>query len=261
MTKSIITLGFLGVFALAAQANDIVIYFGRAETVPPTTAFASPHAIPGSLTTPPASPRFLENSVTVGIWATIQCDLSVPGDPLMDIWNGLSVNIIGDELTVSGLTMDNFDHRIGMGTAYRWESTSDFGGGDNGFYLVSVTRFGLGGLWAREWGLGNGSTDWWTYTSGTAGEPGAAYRYWLGNVTLTCPPGQETDVYFQIGSGGISRSGGGPTDRIFFGEDELEPLLCGQFFSSSYLPDLTLGIPEPAGLLLLSIAVVPMRRR
>ncbi len=251
MNKWVLAGALAGLFALSASANSLTIYFGRPEMVPPTTSFVGG-----------PDPTLLQSDwaagpVTLGIWANVQYDFTDPSYPVMDTWNGISINIVG--VTVSNLTIDNFDHRLGAGTIRRWETTSDFGGGDNGFYLVAVNANGLGGeLFPREFGFGNGATDWWTYTTGTAGTPGAVYHYWLGNVTIALDVGGA--VWFQIGSGGISRLGGSTADWIYFGEGEPVGLHGNQFGAISSIPDF-FEVPEPGGLVLMAAGALGLRRR
>jgi hypothetical protein len=243
----------VGLLVAAACGNDIRIHFGQPEFVPPTTAFVPEAHCPEYA--PPGT-------YTLGIWAEIQCDISEPGYPVMDTWNGIAINITstGAPVSVSDLTMDNFDHRIGTGVILRWETTSDFGGGDNGFYLVSVTKNGLGGaLFPREFGFGNGSTDWWSYATGVPGESGAEYHYWMGNVTLSCAGYAE--VWFNPGGGGISRQGSTGGDRVFFGETDpyfwpLGPIPPDPGWG---LPDFV--FPEPGTLLLIGVVIMLLRRR
>jgi hypothetical protein len=261
MSKSLSAFVFLSLFPVAASANILTIHFGRPEYVPPTTdfvaddAYVSPGGVPG-VTQPPGT-------YTLGIWAEIECDLS-GSEPLMDIWNGMNINIIGTGVTVSDLMIDNFDHQIGVGTAYRWVSDCDFGGGDNSFYVYGLgTAWGLrlGGLCPPEFELGDGLTDWWAYTSGVAGTPGAEYHYWLGNVTLAHTDSTAANVFFQIGYGGIARHlGSAAGDPIFFGEDEPISLRGDQYLATSSLPDFVF-IPEPDALVLLIFGAASLRRR
>jgi hypothetical protein len=252
----------VAVLAAVASGNEIRIRFGQPEFVPPTSSFGEyldplPPSYPGGST------------VTLGVWADINCDISNPADPIMDVWNRIGVNIISDagpsDFHVNFLRMDNFDHRIGAGTTYRWDDEpnwSDFGhlGPPAGFDLVSseFNRYGLGGLWPREWEAGSWGTDWWSYTIGTPGAPGSTYHYWLGNATIY---GSAANVYFQIGSNGITRQGGDPdSDLIYFGADETVPLLGTEYGAISSQPDLVFE-PEPGALVLLSLAALVMRRR
>jgi hypothetical protein len=231
----------LGLLIGAASANDIRIYFGQPEYVPPTTAFV-PEAHWGEVAPP--------GTYTLGIWAQVDYHPEVEA---MDDWNCISLTFAstGDPVTISDFVMDNFDHHIGTGSAYRWEASSDFGGDDE-CLLAAVTTYGLGGLWAPEWAYGAGSTDWWSYTTGDVGEPGAVYHYWLGNVTLSCAGAAE--VWFNVGDGLITRAGGSPDDRVFFGETDPNPW---PFFIQ---PDFVF-IPEPAAALLVLPAILLLRRR
>jgi len=253
MRKFLVAFAVLGMFAMVANANDITFYFGRPQTVVETTDFVPDAALPVAQPAPPGT-------YTLGIWA--QVNYYQPGET-WDVWNGMHINILADEgVEVSGLAIDNFDHRPGAGTAYRWESGSDFGpgGSPTDFYLVAVTRFGLGGLWARELTGGAVSgTDWWAYCA----DPDASgpQQYWLGNVTLSYSGADPKNVYFQIGTGGIARQGGVPAeDLIYFGLDEPVGLFGYQFGAISSLPDFTFT-PEPASLILLSLAGLFLRRR
>lgn len=253
MRKFLVAFAVLGTFAMVANANDITFYFGRPETVGTvTTDFVASSAAPLTVT---------PGTYTMGVWANVGYQADTGN---MDAWNGISMEVVGDAgVSITGAAMNNFDQRVSPGTAYRWESSSDFGHG-NGWYLVSVTRFGLGGLWTPAWGMGMGSTDWWSYTDGGAGGigPGSVNRYWLGNITLSCTDTHGLhNVYFQIGTGGIARSGGSVTgDWIYFGEDDHTGAHGNQFGWTSPLPDFTFT-PEPASLILLSLAGLFLRRR
>jgi len=178
---------------MVANANDITFYFGRPQTVVETTDFVPDAALPVAQPAPPGT-------YTLGIWASIDEDVAAGA---LDVWHGMHINILADEgVEVSGLTIDNFDHRIGIGTDLRWETGSDFGpgGSPTDFYLVSVIRAGLGGLMPREITGGTAAgTDWWSF----GGEPPC--QYWLGNVTLSYSGADPKNVYFQIGTGGIAR--------------------------------------------------------
>jgi hypothetical protein len=252
MCKSISVVLFLALVCTSAPANDITFYFGQPEyyTGTDTSSF-----VPDSCCSHVGAPW---EPVTLGIWANIEADYS-GSYPVMDIWNCIAINIVGDYgLTVTNLTMDNFDHRIGMGTAYRWESASDFGAPDNTFLLAAVTSRGLGGLYPREFDAGSNNTDWWSYTEGDPLSPGATYRYWLGNVTLYATA--VTGVYFQVGTGAIVRSGGSAEDDlVWFGGDETVPLHGNDFGAVSAHPDFV--FPEPASLTLLTLATLFLRRR
>jgi hypothetical protein len=217
----------LGLLAAGGSANDIRIFFGQPESVPPTTAF-----VPESHWGESAPP----GTYTLGVWAEIQCNISDPSYPVMDVWNGIYVwcQSTGAPVTITYYCMDNFDHRVGPGTAFRWdvwcwewwESIS----------CISETKYGLGGLYPREFGYGNGYTDWWSYTLGTPGEPGAVYRYWLGNLVLSATG--PARVWFVCGEGGVARQGGDPaTDHVYFGETDpvpWDPALPDPF---DYMPD------------------------
>jgi hypothetical protein len=236
--------------ATVASANDIRIFFGQPEFVPPVEDFV-PEAHWGESAPP--------GTYMLGIWAEIQMDFSGPF-PAMDVWNGIAVNITSaGPVTVSDLTMDNFNHRLAAGpAAYRWDSSSDFGTGSH-FSLVGLTEYGLGGLYPPELGAGDGATDWWSHTIGEPGEPDARYRYWLGNVTLASPGPAE--VWFEPGPGGITRLGGDPDlDHVYFGETD--PMWWTPIppDPGGYEPDFVFT-PEPAGLLLMAVAGCLLRRR
>jgi hypothetical protein len=185
-------------------------------------------------------------------------DISGPF-PAMDVWNGIVVNMTSaGPVTVSDADLDNFDHLIGFGTAYRWEPIVD-DPLDVPIFLISIMQYGLGGLYPREFGLGDGATDWWSYTIGTPGASDARYRYWLGNVTLASPGPAE--VWFEPGPGGITRLGGDPDlDHVYFGETD--PMWWTPIppDPGGYEPDFVFT-PEPAGLLLMAVAGCLLRRR
>jgi hypothetical protein len=249
MRKFLVAFAVLGMFAMVANANDITFYFGRPQTVVETTDFVPDAALPVAQPAPPGT-------YTLGIWASIDEDVAAGA---LDVWHGMHINILADEgVEVSGLTIDNFDHRIGIGTDLRWETGSDFGpgGSPTDFYLVSVIRAGLGGLMPREITGGTAAgTDWWSFGD----EPPC--QYWLGNVTLSYSGADPKNVYFQIGTGGIARRGGVPAeDLIYFGLDEPVGLFGYEFLAISSLPDFTFT-PEPASLILLSLAGLFLRRR
>jgi hypothetical protein len=250
MSKSLMACILSGLFAFSAGANDITIYFGRPETVPPTTAFVPDSACPGGLVQP-------YGTCTVGIWANVGATYG-GSYPIMDVWNCIGLNIVGDPgVLVSDLQADN---SLFPSWRRRWETSSDLGGGDNGITLAAVTAPGLGGLCPPEWESGPG-TDWWSYADGPVGEPGSKYRYWLGNVTLSYNGPGAGNVYFQVGGAAIVRSGGSAEgDLIYFGEDEPVPLHGNDFGEISSLPDFVF-IPEPAALLLAFTSALAMRRR
>jgi hypothetical protein len=232
-----------------ASANDIRISFGQPEFVPPVDDFI-PEAHWGEYAPPGA--------YTLGIWAEIQMDFS-GSEPAMDCWDQISVNIVSSPavVTVSDLTMDNFNHRLGSGSPrYRWDPSSDFGTGGH-FCLTAFGAFGLGGLYPSEFGAGDGLTDRWSYTIGTPGEAEGRYRYWLGNVTLSSA--EPARVWLDMGFAGIHRVGGSSADHVYFGETEelwwFEPPPFGGF-----LPDFTFT-PEPGSALLMAVAGWLLRRR
>ncbi|HRS29465.1 MAG TPA: PEP-CTERM sorting domain-containing protein, partial [Phycisphaerae bacterium] len=70
------------------------------------------------------------------------------------------------------------------------------------------------------------------------------------------------NVFFAImDEGGVSRQGGDvEVDRIYFGLDEPIGLRGDDWGSASSLPDFTFA-PEPASLILLSLAGLFLRRR
>ena len=237
---------------IGTRANDICIFFGQPESVPPTTAFV-PEAHLGESAPP--------GTYTLGVWAGIQCDISDPSNPVMDVWDEIYIwcTSTGSPVTVTYPPMDNFDHRIGIGTAYRWDYTGWEWWESIFAASYSGTTYGLGGLYPHEFGLGNGYTDWWSYTIGTPGEPGASYRYWLGNVTLTSSgPAQ---VWFTMWSEwGVHRRGGDPAaDRVYFGDTDPVPWNPASPDPSGYMPDFVFT-PEPASLLMM-LAGVLLRRR
>jgi hypothetical protein len=250
MKKSVGALAVIVLLAgsMRAAADDIRIHFGQPEYVPPTTAF-----VPEAHRPEYAPP----GTYTLGIWADLQVDFSGP-EPAMDDWNGLNIAITSTihPVTVSELVMDNFDHRIGIGTAYRWEASSDLGGGDNEFFLVAVQTAGLGGLYPVE--FGTATPDWWSYATGVPGEPGAHYHYWLGNVTLSSD--SPAEVWFNIGAGGVARRGGSIDDRVFFGETETVPSWPPVPWPPLPSRDFVFT-PEPVSLLLLAVAGFVLRRR
>jgi hypothetical protein len=262
MRTSIWLLLSAALFHTAASANDITIYFGRPEyhSGTDTSTFVADSAFPGGLAVP-------AGTYTLGIWANVGYDSAAD---VMDVWNCVSFDIVARTpsgavdpcVTASGFLVDNFDHRIGMGTAFRWEYEIEYFSEPLGVYAFSIDQHGLGGLWTRDWGMGNGFTDWWSYADGPVGEAGTNYRYWLGNVTLTCNDATAVhNVFFMIGDAGIVRSGGtAEGDLIWFGEDETVPLHGDEFGAVSATPDFVF-MPEPISVALLSVAGLCLRRR
>jgi hypothetical protein len=231
-----------------AGANDIRIFFGQPESVPPTTAFV-PEAHLGESAPP--------GTYTLGIWAEIQADLSGP-NPGMDVWDYIVARFAytGAPVTIPFPIQDNFDHDLTfLGTAYRWEDDVQYE--LPMIWLTAGTRYGLGGLYPREFGMGVHCTDWWSYTIGTPGEPDARYRYWLGNITLSSAgPAQ---VWFA--NPYISRQGGDPTtDRIYLGETDPVPWDPASPEPWGYMPDFVFT-PEPRSLVLMVLAGWLVRRR
>jgi hypothetical protein len=251
MRKILVAFAVLGMFAMVANAGDITLYFGAPEyyTGTDTTTFvADSYAA--------TTADYADGPVTLGIWANVDYD-AVAG--ALDIWQAIGIDIVG--ANVDSLQMDNFDHRVGIGTAYRWEASSDFGTG-NHFALIGVTTYGVGGLFPADLTGGvQGITDWWSYTalSGGVGDPDGIYKYWLGNVTLSAT--EETDVYMQIASQGVVRRlGSAADDLVWFGEDETTAMTGDMFGEHSVMPDFVFT-PEPASLILLSLAGLFLRRR
>jgi hypothetical protein len=256
MNKSVLAAVLVGLCAFSATANEITIYFGRPEYVTTqTTSFVADSANPGGLS-------LGYGTFTLGIWANVGATYG-GSYPVMDIWNNIALNIVGDDsaLVVTDLIFDNFDHKIGPGTAYRWENDVDPEPFDNSVYVYALTTHGLGGLYTPEWDAGSGLTDWWSYSDGDPLVEGTKFRYWLGNVTLAYDGPGEVDVFFQIGTGGVGRLFGDPSDLIYFGEDEPVPLHGDDYLQISSLPDVRLGVPEPAGLLLAAGVILTIRRR
>jgi hypothetical protein len=242
MRKVLTIVACLGMMAVVANANDLHIYLG---TPVDTAAFV---ADDGGLVHPVVTDPVGE--VTYGVWAEVGVDWT---SGVVDVWNGIAVDYMATGgVTVVDSLMNNDDHNPSpLQTAYRWEDSSDFGGTD-GFFLVAVTRFGLGGLLPAD--VGGTPPDMYAYTPeiGVSG-----IKYWLGNITLACDaPG---DLYFGVGSGGIARQGGDvDTDLVYFGSaDGMRGDAFGEFASA---PMLTC-IPEPASLLLLGLAGLVLRRR
>ncbi len=256
MRKFLVAFAVLGMFAMVANAADLTLFFGRPQTVAATADF-----VPDS--TLPYDQPALPGTYTVGIWA--QVALNEAGEAL-DVWNGIGLKIVGDDgVVISDLLMDNFNHQQGLGVQRRWETGSDFGpnkGQPNDFLLVAVSQgFGLGGWFPRELGLP--TTDWWSYGTETP------FNYWLGNVTFSYDGSDgPKNVFFAImgeasgvHEGGVSRQGGDvEVDRIYFGLDEPIGLRGDDWGSASSLPDFTFA-PEPASLILLSLAGLFLRRR
>ncbi len=107
MSRSLLAVVSAGLFTISVQANEITMYFGRPETVPPTSAFVADSTFPGGLTQP-------LGAYTLGLWANVQCDISDPSNPQMDVWNGISLNVIGSSgVVVSNLVADNHDQMMG----------------------------------------------------------------------------------------------------------------------------------------------------
>jgi hypothetical protein len=249
MRKILVAFAVLGAFAMVANAqHSVTFYFGAPETVTgpfPIAGFVGDDGYPQ----PDADP----GTVTLGLWATPAFDWASPPD----IWQGININVIttGD-VTVDNVAMNNFNHGSLFSPAYRWESSSDFGT-DNHFYLVGVSTFGIGGMLPDPYGS---PSDDLCYVDGPEGS--GFLRYWMGNVTLS---GADAggDVFLQIGMGGIARRGGVvTTDLIYFGRDGDAPLLGDDFMAMTATPEFHFNaIPEPASLILLSLAGLFLRRR
>ena len=257
MRKFLVAFAVLGTFAMVANAADISIYFGRPQFVYDEGGAHTDWFVADA--TLPYDQPALPGTYTVGIWANVALDEA--GEAL-DVWNGIGLKIVGDDgVVISDLLMDNFDHQIGLGVARRWETGSDFGpnkGQPNDFLLVAASQgFGLGGAMPRE--LGVPTTDWWSYGSD---EP---FHYWLGNVTFSYDGSDGAkNVFFAImddAVGGVGRRGGDvEVDRVYFGLDEPIGLRGDDWGATSSLPDFTFT-PEPASLILLSLAGLFLRRR
>ncbi len=241
MRKVLTIVACLGMMAVVANANDLHIYLG---TPVDTAAFV---ADDGGLAHPVVTDPV--GQVTYGVWAETGVDWDAG---TWDVWIGIAV----DYMTTGGVSvvssvMDNSDHLPGIPTAYRWEASSDFGGTD-GFFLVAVTRYGLGGMLPGD--AGGVPADMWAYTPemGVSG-----FVYWLGNITLACDaPGE---LYLGVGTGGIARQGGDvDSDLIYFGAADG---MRGDAFAQFPTVPLLTCIPEPASLLLLGLAGLVLRRR
>ncbi len=249
--KAIPLVACLGALTVVANANDLHLYLGTpyyasgfpyqhpTDFVPDDGGFVHPVEVGAS--DPPTE-------MTFGVWAEIEVDW---GAGTWDVWNGIGVHY----MTTGGATVVdsvmNNDSHAPCGWARRWEDSSDFGGAD-GFFLVAVTRYGLGGMLPPDFGVYPPDTYSYVPTMGSG-----PLKYWLGNITLACDaPGE---LYFGVGTGGIARQGGDvDSDLIYFGS--AEGMRGDAFWQFPSVPLLTC-IPEPASLLLLGLAGLALRRR
>jgi hypothetical protein len=234
----------LGVLGVLADAGDLHIYLGTPQYPEPWGAGSV--SDDGGLMHPVVTDPVGE--VTYGVWAEIEVDW---GAGTWDVWNGIGVHY----MTTGGVTVVdsvmNNDSHAPCGWACRWEDSSDFGGAD-GFFLVAVTRYGLGGMLPPDFGVYPPDTYSYVPTMGSG-----PLKYWLGNITLACDaPGE---LYLGVGTGGIFRQGGSAaTDLIYFGSAEG---MRGDAFAEFPTVPLLTCIPEPASLLLLALAGMVLRRR
>ncbi len=244
MRNILVAVACMGMFAMVANANDLHLYLGS----PVDTAAFVPDD--GGLVHPVVTDPV--GQVTYGVWAEVGINWSTF---VSDKWIGIGV----DYMTTGGVTvidslMNNDDHHPSpVVQAYRWEDSSTFASTD-GFFLVAVTRLGLGGLLPSEVTGGFPPYDMYSYAPSFGSGP---LTYWLGNITLACDaPGE---LYLGVGTGGIARQGGDvDSDLIYFGAaGGMRGDAFGQFPS---VPMLTC-IPEPASLLLLGLAGLVLRRR
>jgi hypothetical protein len=233
----------LGVLAVVTNAGDLHLYLGTPQIHDQYPDFV---ADDGGLVHPVVTDPVGE--VTYGVWAEIEVDWDAG---TWDVWVGIAV----DYMTTGGVSivdsiMNNDDH-VPLCWARRWEYSSDFGGTD-GFFLVAVTRYGLGGMLPADFGVW--PADIYSYVPTMGSGP---LKYWLGNITLACDaPGE---LYFGVGTEGIARQGGDvDSDLIYFGSAEG---MRGDAFAEFPTVPLLTCIPEPASLLLLALAGLALRRR
>ena len=253
MRKLLIVLACCGLFAAVANANNLHLFLGTpqfvgdgAEVDPDafvadTGAFESPVVLGDCGTMEP---------ITLGLWGTVDVDFD---QGIVDVWNGIAVDFATTGcVEVLDSEMNNQDHNTGFGTAFRWEDNSDFGDAA-GFFLIAVSRFGLGGLLPAGDPFGGSPPDAYSYWDGMN------LNYWLGNITVQCGEGDEGGLFLCVGDGGIARQGGDvETDLVFFGPNDG---VRGDAFGVCPPLPLAVCIPEPASLLLLGLAGLFLRRR
>lgn len=220
----------------AAQAAELHLIFsaddpfagtGRTAPVLPADLAAVPG---GGLNTPPVTNPIIPGG-RLWVWGG-----GTPGDTTPNVWNGIAVNIaINGPATIVGGGMLN----VTSPTEFRrWETGSDLT--PPTLNMVAVTRRGLELPAARD-GFDDGSA--WVL---------------LGYLDFAANGG-VSDVRFQVGSAGISRQDGSPSDCLRFGADD--DCFPGPI-PGNQLPD-AFVVPEPAsaGLLIAALAMTMRRRR
>lgn len=244
MKAILATLALFSLLSAVRAAPTLQLYFAST----PLTVGGNPAALP---LVPPADPnanppqfgRAVDGAavsnpqITSGrllIWAT-----GTIGDPDANVWNGIAVNVLinGPAIITGG---GSFNVRRTAAPAYRrWETGSDFT--QPTFNLIAVQGAGISFPVAAD-GFDNGTE-----------------KALLGYLDFASN-GAASEVRFQIGNGGISQVPGNIAFIIF--GDDTQILRGNQFGATSILPDAYIGVPEPAGhiLLVLMLSVVLRRR-
>jgi hypothetical protein len=158
-----------------------------------------------------------------------------------DVWNGVN---LGFDRDVTGGLM--YNPSWGSPVWLRWETSSDFDPvPDDLVNLVAVVRSGLGGdlndpLLYHDKGAFTGKI-----------------HFLVGHLSFRT----VGEVFMKAVGGGATRKGGSTRERVVFGRGEDQIIHTDP---KNLLPDLYViaqPVPEPAGVLLLSLALVALRRR
>ncbi|MGE0480738.1 MAG: hypothetical protein AB7Q17_09725 [Phycisphaerae bacterium] len=242
MKKFLIVLAGLALTTGAANAADLRLFFSSDDPfagtgrTPPTLPGNVAGAAGMALNSPTVSNPVLTNAGgRLHMWGT-----GTLGDPDPNVWNGVAINIvIAGPATITGGGGLNITSPTLL---RRWETGSDLT--PPTFNFIAVTRAGL-----QLPPIGDGFDD-------------GADSVYLGYVDVIGGGAGASELRFQVGNAGISRSGGDVnTDMVFFGADN-QGLRGDAFGQTSTEADATIqAIPEPAGLLLLGLAGLALRRR
>jgi len=157
---------------------------------------------------------------------------------LGDVWNGVA--IMWDQKPGAGVA---YNPSFGTPKKFRWETSSDFDPTDDGaINLVAIQALGIGG----------DDRDPLIYID----EPKNTWHSLVAELVFNTPG----DVFLVMEGGGITRQGGTTQEDVYFGRGDPSIKNSAPRGTKTRDKDLTV-LPEPASLLLLSLAGLALRRR